>query len=40
MKSLFVIHASIWDMLLLVLGVGFAVFYLVLWLLASRGDKK
>lgn len=40
MKSMFVILANVWDMFLLVLGVGFAVFYLVLWLLASHGGKK
>ena len=36
MRGLFVIHASIWDVLALALLGGFAVVYFVIWALEAR----
>ena len=36
MRGLFVIHASIWDVVVLALGGGFVLLYFVLWALEAR----
>lgn len=40
MRSLFVIHASIWDVVVLALGGGFVVLYFILWALEARRQAR
>lgn len=36
----FIIHASVWDTILLLLLAGFVIVYLVLWGLAALKDRR
>jgi len=40
MRSLFVVHATIWDVALLVIVGGFAVLYFSLWAASAWQDRK